>query len=555
MAAMATMSFLLMGCIDEVEPTSLATAEQLTANSSATEALFGAMPASLSAIGNMGGNTSNEGKNYPNNHYDFGMGSMMHIRDIMGEDFVTTPNFYDWYGAWEHNQKLGRDRDEAKLVWCTFYKSILTTNLLIGAIHPEDASATQLFYLASGKAFRAALYLDLARMYEFLPNDGTNRIIADGKDVFALTVPFVFETTTEQDARNNPRVTHTEAFRYIKADLEYALEFFTEMEDDMAGKQFPDFYTTNGLLARAYLWHGSFLKEFGEEYDEEITANECFDKAAKYAHVAQGGGTPLTKAEWTNSQTGFNTMNDAWLWGFTIPRESDAVSSAVVNWTSWASNETVYGYSGQGIFLMVDPTFYDRIPMSDFRKLSWKAPSNSSLYDKLSYCDQSIFDGLPDYASLKIRPGHGNVVDFNVASAVSVPLMRVEEMYFIEMEALAQQGNESAAVELLTDFMRNIGARDPQYTYNNNDVIDEIFFQKRVEFWGEGINYFDYKRLNKGVTRGYPGTKFGTDAQMNTTTRPAWMNFVIPIDEINNNDAVRAYNNPNPSDCYERTDY
>ena len=145
------------------------------------------------------------------------------------------------------------------------------------------------------------------------------------------------------------------------------------------------------------------------------------------------------------------------------------------------------------------------------------------------------------------------VDDYNVGSAVSVPLMRVEEMYFIEIEAKAQMGETDDAMNMLTAFMKEY--RNPKYVFKGDDIIDEIFFQKRVELWGEGRNFFDYKRLNKGVTRSYKGTPFGPDAQMNTTTRPAWMNFVIHISETENNDAIRAYNNPNPSDCYVRTEF
>ena len=117
------------------------------------------------------------------------------------------------------------------------------------------------------------------------------------------------------------------------------------------------------------------------------------------------------------------------------------------------SNETIYGYAGNGPIVKVVPNFYNRIPSSDFRKLSWKAPGNSTLYAKLKFCDRTLFEGLPDYASLKIRPGQGVVDDYNVGSAVSVPLMRVEEMYFIEIEAKAQMGETDDAMNMLTAFM------------------------------------------------------------------------------------------------------
>ena len=538
-------SFLTVGCIDETEPNSMATSEQLAANATATEALLWAMPAYMSTFDVLG---------YDDDafHYDYGMGSMMQIRDVMGEEYVATAHTYEWYDSWVNNYYLGRDYVSQALVWQTFYKSILTTNQLIKAVNPETASSVQLSYLAAGKAFRAALYLDLARMYEFLPNDGTDRINADGQDVFGLTVPFVFENTTEAEARNNPRAFHTDAFNYIKKDLEEALELYDE-NGGLKDKQLPGFAATQGLLARAYMWHGSFLKEFGAEYDENLSANDCFEQAAYYAGQAEAGGTPMTEAQWTDPKTGFNTINKAWLWGFTTSKENDAVQTGIINWVSWTSNETAYGYASHGPYRKVAPNFYDRIPTSDFRKLSWKAPENSTLYSKLQYCDEDVFKGLPTYASLKIRPGQGNVSDYNVGSAVSVPLMRVEEMWFIEAEAMAQSGDIDGAIGVLTTFMKTY--RNPKYSFPGGDIIDEIFFQKRVELWGEGLNYFDYKRLNKPVTRGYEGTPFGPDAQMNTTTRPAWMNFVIHINEINNNDAIRAFNNPNPSDCYEKTDF
>lgn len=534
---LAAAAFLLSGCIDEADLTSAVSSEQLSGNASSTEALLWGMSASLSMSDVLGDDRSD----------DYGIGSIMHILDIMGEEYVIEPHFYDWYDKWSMNEGVGANSSGVELVWVTLYRTCMTANALLGNINPQTANDTRKQYLAAGHAFRAAIYLDAARMYEFLPNDGKSQINKDGKDVFGLTVPFVFETTSEKDVRNNPRVFHTDAFNYIKEDLEKALSFIEEV-GCVEDKTFPGYYAVCGLLARAYMWHGSFLKEFGAHYDESLAANDCFAAAARYAKAAQEGGDPLTKAQWTDVSTGFNTFNNAWLWGYSFSKEGTAVQSIINNWTSWASNEVSYGYAAVGPFVKVDARFYNRIPDTDFRKLSWKAPQGHALYDLVGYCDKGMFDAMPDYASVKIRPGEGEPHDYNVASAVSVPLMRVEEMIFIEMEALAQMGREDEAETLLTAFMRN--HRNPDYQYSGGNLIDEIFFQKRVELWGEGRNYFDYKRLNKGVTRRYEGSTFGGDAQMNTATRPAWMNLVLPDGEIDNNEAVRSYNNPDPSGCY-----
>jgi hypothetical protein len=106
-------------------------------------------------------------------------------------------------------------------------------------------------------------------------------------------------------------------------------------------------------------------------------------------------------------------------------------------------------------------------------------------------------------------------------------------------------------VELVNSFMQNY--RDPNYKCTasaTDDVVEEIVFQKRVELLGEGLNFFDIKRLNYSVTRGYTGTNHYELCRLNTNGRPAWMNFVIVQTEGNNNSAVKEWNNPDPSDLY-----
>ena len=125
--------------------------------------------------------------------------------------------------------------------------------------------------------------------------------------------------------------------------------------------------------------------------------------------------------------------------------------------------------------------------------------------------------------------------------------MRVEEMYFIEAEAAAHL-NAADGQTLINNFMTTY--RDAEYncTATGNDLIDEIVFQKRVELWGEGHTFFDVKRLNMSVTRGYPGTNWYDLTRLNTNGRPAWMNFVIVRTEANNNQGLVGMNNPDPSD-------
>jgi hypothetical protein len=155
---------------------------------------------------------------------------------------------------------------------------------------------------------------------------------------------------------------------------------------------------------------------------------------------------------------------------------------------------------------------------------------------------------MPAYASVKFRPNAGDGEDYLVGASAAVPLMRIEEMYFIEAEA-AEHVAPGSGITLLSSFMKQ--HRDPAYNYMGTDAIDEIVFQKRVELWGEGHTFFDIKRLDMSVTRGYEGTNW-QDSQtiLNTNGRPAWTNFVIVKTESANNTALVNHNNPDPSDAY-----
>lgn len=517
----------LTGCIEETFPTSGATQGQLAASSKATEALLWAMPAFYNTYDLMGSGQA----------YDWGYGAIMHVRDVMTSDFAIVSSGYDWFTAWEMNRYIGPNYMCTQWVWNFYNKQVLTCNNLMASLDLENADAAQKTYYGAGLAFRASTYLDMARMYEFLPNDGTTSVNLNGKDVSGLTVPIVTDKTTEAESRNNPRVPRKEMFDFIMSDLNQAEELVANgVETADEYHNIPDLAVVYGLKARAYMWV------------------EDYPKAAEYARkaIATGKYSPLTREQWLSTTDGFNNSQNgnSWMWCAKAMKEDDCVQSGILNWTAWASNEAQYGYAAAGPYNLISPALYNKMNDRDFRKLSFKAPEGSALAGQEPVLDAAFAAELPEYASYKFRPGAGNTQDYNVGSATCLPLMRIEEMYLIEAEAVAHTA-PAQGKQLLEDFMKN-------YRYNTYSclasdeagVVDEIFTQKCIELWGEGQTFFDYKRLNKPVIRGYKGTNFQPTAQFNTTTRPAWMNFCIVETEGNNNEAVKEWNNPDPSNCY-----
>ena len=519
----AASSLLTTGCIEETFPTSGATEDQLGASAKATEALVWAMPAYL-----------NTPLSHAENHYEWGYGAMMHIRDVMTTDFAVVASGYDWFSSWALTQGQSNNNVYPQYIWNFYWKSIQTTNNLIAAINEETATEGQLGMLGNGLAFRAMYYLDMAQMFEFLPSDVyPNGVNSSGNDVTNLTVPIVKEGMTEADARNNPRATREEMAEFILNDLNKAEQYISK--SPFAGnKALPNLACVYGLKARYHMWLAGDSKDV-----------ENLQKAKEAARMAITlGGAPMSKDACLSTTAGFNTLS-CWMWGSQMVAEDDCVKTGIINWTSWMSNETDFGYASAGAFNMIDASMYNRIADTDFRKLMWKAPKGTALYGMTPFIAGG--SALVDYASVKFRPANGDIEEPTVGAVSAYPLMRVEEMYFIEAEAAAHLGEDAS---LLVSFMKNY--RDKSYTCQlaGTPLVEEVVFQKRVELWGEGISFFDYKRLNMPVKRGYENSNWQETARFNTTTRPAWMNLSIVQTEKNNNKALVGWGNPDPSGKY-----
>lgn len=520
-------------CVDETEPTKFANQSQVNASSAATEALAYAMPMYFN-------NVDEDVLNTYNWHAAFGYGSMAIIRDMQTNDRSIGSKYnghYLWAAA---DKSMDYDNIRMRYIWSYYYGFVLTANKVLQAIDIKNCDDNQKGYYGTALAFRAMLYLDLARTYEFLPNDAINGKNDKGNDVTNLTVPIVSEATSETDARNNPRATREEMFKFILSDLDKAEEYikFSPFNGDQT---FPHLDCVYGLKARLYMWV------------------EDYANAAKYARLAideaaNSGVDLMTEEECLNTKTGFNDISK-WMWGTQMTSEDRAVTTGIVNWTSWMTNEQTFGYAGVGATCMIDANLYSKISDTDFRKLEFVGPNGPVEGQK--FCSTAAYANIYDfsalmgpYSSIKFRPNEGEADDYKTACATAIPVMRVEEMCLIEAEATAHT-DAAKGKELLTAFMKT---RDPQYSFagtSTQDVVDECFLQKRIELFGEGQIFFDYKRLNKPVDRTYENNNWPTTAQLKTTTRPAWMNWPISINEVNNNAAVRDYNNPSCTDAYK----
>ena len=185
-------STLLSGCLQETFPTDVATQKQVQSSANATENLVGAI--------------TTQAKSIYSDPYSWGYGAVMHVRDVMTADIATLSyQNWDWFWFWTDCKEIGAPWAVTQFIWEWQYQYVLTTNNVIGLVDPEKATDFQKGALAIAYANRAMIYLDLARMYEFLPNDKTVGKSDTGKDITGLTVPIVKAGMDQQQMANNPR--------------------------------------------------------------------------------------------------------------------------------------------------------------------------------------------------------------------------------------------------------------------------------------------------------------------------------------------------------------
>ena len=538
-SVLSALLVLATGCIKETFPQgSTQTAAQVAKSDGALDAMINAIPVSM-----MGTNELGYYSNY-GVHWDYGIGAIHMASELMLEDMATLGDnpYYNRYYAWAYNQNQGDRYIYCAYFWDAYYTWIKAANDIINVVDPEDMNDTAKKYLGQALAYRASFYLDLARYFEPL-EPGVSYSGYDISKVKGLTVPLVDENTTEEDGKNNPRVSHDEMYAFILNDLDRAAEYLKDVKTDYSH---PSINLVNGLYARTYLEMGA-----------AGTAG-AYEKAAQYARkvIDESGKTPLTQAQWEDPKTGFNSgsSNNSWIWGLTLSTENQG---NILTWAAHICSEGAWGYAPLSQLGMNKAT-YEKIPDTDFRKHSWLDPGRMNYYNYQFSCgDDSYLNatgayrGNPvpkDLVNIKFRPAQGEVSDYAVGNCTDQVLMRIEEMYFIEAEALAQT-DVAGAKAVLESLVKT---RNPQYTCTASTkeaFLEEMLFQKRVEFWGEGILFFDYKRLGAGITRGYKGTNHAAVYAYNSVGRSPQWNIVITRGEHQANTGITAdTNNPDPSD-------
>ena len=388
-----------------------------------------------------------------NSYANPGFGAMLRANDAMGSDVVlnTKYGFRDHYAF---NAIYGKGGTNT-LSWLLIYRVTNDCNGVIDNIDNAEGTQDERDRIkGQALALRGFLYLHLASCYSF----------AIDKDPNAVCGPIYTKSTdTTTASEGQPASSVSEVYAQAIKDLEEALSLIPS-NYIRNSKQKIDKQVVLGILSRACLYARQF------------------DKAKQYSDQLLALNNYLMKESEFND--GFSDIsNPEWIWGH--PQTADQGDfSYLFNYLDTTS-PTSYYYS-----FNVDPYFRDLYDDGDYRKdmLIWATDPGKTVESETYVWMRNL--------KFRFRDVENKLGD--------IILMRVAEIYLINAEAKAQL-EDPDAVNVLNTLKAARGAQPTASGLSKEDLLEEIWLERRKELWGEGFSLVDIIRNQKSVERkAYP---------------------------------------------------
>lgn len=443
---------------------------------------------------------------------DFGFVMAALSQDAEGADYIYPNSGYNWFSACGEYTSRTPNYANPYIRYAIVYNQIKIANDLISSLGGLDDAGSK-NKVAQARAIRAFDYLNLVPYFQFNYQGHQND----------PCVPIV--TPETPDPATNPRATVQEVYDLIMSDLNAAIEVLDGSRSD---KSRINSNVAYGIRARANLYMGKWAE------------------AAADAAKAAEGFTPASIDE-VSTPTFVDANEHNWIWGIILTddqaQDRDATSA------SWLSSFSASGYTaGAGCYAMINSLLFNKIPATDVRKGWWVDENlHSPLLSTISWGDvtgdeistlkiDDVKEPFAPYTNVKfgMKRGIGNTLNSN-----DFPLMRVEEMILTQAEGLAKSGNEAEGRRILEDFVKTY--RDPSYssTAAGRTLADEIWYQRRIELWGEGFFMADCNRLHKPVVRFHDASCNQPDAfRFNIDPDDPWLLMRFSDSETNANAAI-----------------
>lgn len=323
--------------------------------------------------------------------------------------------------------------------------------------------------------------------------------------------------TSEGDKFNDPLRSFSEVVRFIYDDLERAISLFSDAERTY--KYYVNKDVACGIMARtAMLAHDWVI---AEQYAERIMQSGRYDimTADEYR---SGFCVPNSDYIWTSAASYDNSeyQNYYWshgskyslngdyntLWGihsgaidrelylsmdekdirrecFVMPEHSMVKGSAYGQLPFWYADG----------LCVADSTMYCSVNLQKGGKVSMAADGIIRNYSgglNQAADKKYTLTNIPFGAQMKFWKRNTTAYSYD-----AFPLMRASEMLLTLAEARIEMGQNIGALEML-NRLRQARGLDLIFANSTEDLRAELRHQRRVELWGEGFSWFDFKRWN-----------------------------------------------------------
>ncbi len=485
-------SLISIGCsedfLDPVRNTNVITSEDIAANVDNNPALLGG---SLNGIGSLliepAGITGTR-------HYDFGQKGIDIWLDMLSGDMALSANTYGWYRDTANLvSTMDFSREENSIIWRYYYKVIALSNNVINSAGGNDvvpANADVRHIMGQAKAYRAYAYYYLAQIFQ------------RAYDPAQPILPY-----TDGETISYAKVPASQIYDLIERDLIDAMALLDDFNP--SSKQQINKYVAKGLLAYAYAAQGNYV-------DAKIQSDE----------IINSGVYPMTTAgqlAYPGAGSGFNDVSTpSWMWGYDVTID---MGHGLISW--WGQMDLfTYSYQAAGDRKTIDASLFSAIPANDIRRTQF-ATSGGAIRMPINKF----------FAPGRVVEGQRDVV-------TDLVFMRVDEFYLLSAEAAAKSGDETSAKNRLKQLLTiRLGSAANADAFvdplTGSNLINTIYNQTRIEFWGEGKAYLAMKRNQATVTRGSNHVfRAGQSFLYNSDE----LSYQIPQLEIDNNAEITDQN-------------
>ena len=468
-------------------------------------------------------------------HDVFGQRSIDMYGDLTCGDMAMTTQNYGWF----YSDELGQSYARRAYLWSYYYDIIRLTNKAINAVHAQVgkeglmevdtvlANAESFFYYAEVLAMRGWAYANLQKWFCYTPE----QIVAQGYTLDDyMSVPVYTEEVTEADTIiGAPLSSAEDVYRRAESDLKDAIYYFDILENEGMVRTIK--HEMNSDVARlnlAYLYLNKGDNENAAKYAEEFI-NTTTHTLLPYSQL-------LT--------TGFaDVANNNWVWGQDVSVETTTALGSFFGQVDVFS----YSYAWAG-----DIKGIDELLLESIKDKKWDARQYwfNNIYEATKECqyapDGKFYSPAAKQKNNYKRKPKAEEIDRDwLCDNV---YMRTELAYIIAAEAYCRKNDNANAQKYLlaiTD-QRTLPEKVADYEAwktslsDNAVLLEEIRYNWRTEFWGEGFGLQTFRRFGKQVSLGDNHKRSNKTPDPNAESSMRQFTFEIPSGEQYYNPFLRS---------------